>query len=177
MRRRLGPTFLVLALDLDVPALAEADHRRHDQRDLQRHEQARTAGRAGRRSSAGSVNPSLVALEPGRRGDRAEDREDDREPGDHREHAAAPAGDEEREYEVDRDEGDLDALGALERLPASDGDDQDDRRGDDQEHDHEQASELRRRFAPIGVLDDHLVFVGHDGATIQRRASGLRRSR
>ena len=51
-----------------------------------------------------------------------------------------------------------------------------DRGGRDQEHDDQEAGELGRRLAPVRVLDDHLVVVGHDGATIALSPSGLRRS-
>src|SRR3954449_7188361 len=94
-------------LRLDIPALPEGDHRRDDEGQLERDEQdAQDPEYVGAERGVGETG--LVAIEPGGRGDSAEDREDDRERADQRQDAARPAGDEQREHEVDRDEGDLD---------------------------------------------------------------------
>ena len=83
----------------------------------------------------GGVEAVLVAREPIRRRDRGEDREDDRQRGHHRQDAAVPAHDQKREEDVkagpeDRHHSDA---GALQPLPAAEGDDQQ-QRGAHQKH-------------------------------------------
>ena len=113
-------------------------------------------------SSVRAREAGLVAVEPLRRGDGREDQHDDRQRAGDRQHAAAPAHHEERHHEVEHDVGDLQRLGALERLPAAPRDDrQQDGRGQQQEH-HDQPRDLRGRLLAVRMLDpDVALFVGH----------------
>ena len=76
--------------------------------------------------------------------------------------------DEERDHQVDDDVGDLEQLRALQHVPAADGDDSDQERGDEQEHDDDQARQLRGRLGAVRVLDPH-PGVCHRAATLQSR--------
>ena len=119
--------------------------------------------------SAGSAKPGRSrSYQPGH-GDQGEDGEHDRQRRDHRQHAAAPARDEEGEHDVEHDVDDLQRLGAHQLLPGADRDHRHHERGDEQEHDDDQARRLRGRLLAVGMLDLDAVG-GHPRATLQSRA-------
>ena len=119
--------------------------------------------------SAGSVKPGRSrSYQPGH-GDQGEDGEHDRQRRGHRQHAAAPARDEEREHDVEQDVDHLQRLRAHQLVPRAERDDRHHQRGDEQEHDDDHARHLRGRLLAVGMLDLDAVG-GHPRATIQSRA-------
>jgi hypothetical protein len=149
LRARRG----VATLQLDVPALVEAAHGERDEQDLHGHDQQREQpeqpGVEGGLGEAG-----LVAVEPARSGRKREDRQQDGERRADGQHASVPAGGEEGEQQVDDDVADLHRQRSLEHAPATDGDDQNERGGGEQQQHDGRARRLHDGLVAVGVRDD-----------------------
>ena len=109
-------------------------------------------------SRVGSSKPALSRSNHAGPGDRGDHREQDRQPGGHRQHAAVPLRDEVGHHDVHDHVADRDHLRALELRPAAERHHRDQQRAREEQQDHNGPRGLGLSLVPVGVVQDG---VGH----------------